>query len=61
MGRKQNTCSGQAAYMKGGFPMPYTGVLRVLTSQQRATGWRRQLEVEKSRGLETGAISSYFF
>ena len=40
--------------------MPDTGVLRVLTSQQRATGWRRQLEVEKSLGLEEGAISSYF-
>ena len=40
--------------------MPDTGVLRVLTSQQRATGWRRQLEVGKSLGLEMGAISSYF-
>ena len=40
--------------------MPDTGVLRVLTSQQRATGWRRQVEVEKSLGLEKGAISSYF-
>ena len=40
--------------------MPDTGVLRVLTSQQRATGWRRQLEVEKSLGLEKGAISSFF-
>ena len=39
--------------------MPDTGVLWVLTSQQRATGWRRQLEVEKSLGLEKGAISSY--
>ena len=40
--------------------MPDTGVLRVLTSQQRATGWRHQLEGEKSLGLEKGAISSYF-
>ena len=40
--------------------MPDTGVLRVLTSQQRATGWRRQLEVEKSLGLEKGTISGYF-
>ena len=40
--------------------MPDTGMLRVLTSQQRATGWRRQVEVEKSLGLEKGAISSYF-
>ena len=40
--------------------MPDTGVLRLLTSEQRATGWRRQLEVEKSLGLEKGAISSYF-
>ena len=40
--------------------MPDTGVLRVLTAQQRATGWRRQVEVEKSLGLEKGAISSYF-
>ena len=40
--------------------MPDTGVLRVLTSQQRATGWRRQLDVDKSLGLEKGAISSYF-
>ena len=40
--------------------MPDTGVLRVLKSQQRATGWRRQLEVEKSLGLEKGAISCYF-
>ena len=46
--------------MKGGSPRPDTGVLRVLTSQQRATGWRGQLEVEKSLGLEKGAISSYF-
>ena len=46
--------------MKGGSPTPDTGVLRVLTSQQRATGWRRQVEVEKSLGLEKGAISSYF-
>ena len=37
--------------------MPDTGVLRVLTSQQHATGWRRQVEVEKSLGLEKGAIS----
>ena len=44
-----------AADMKGGSPMPDTGVLRVLTSQQRATGWRRQVEVEKSLGLEKGA------
>ena len=35
--------------------MPDTGVLRVLTSQQRATDWRRQVEVEKSLGLEEGA------
>ena len=49
-----------AADMKGGSPMPDTGVLRVLTSHQRATGWRRQVEVEKSLGLEKGAISSYF-
>ena len=34
--------------------MPDTGVLRVLTPQQCATGWRRQLEVEKSLGLEKG-------
>ena len=40
--------------------MPDSGVLRVLTSQQRATGWRSQVEVEKSLGLEKGAISSYF-
>ena len=40
--------------------MPNTGVFRVLTSQQRATGWRRQVEVEKSLGLEKEAISSYF-
>ena len=43
--------------------MPDTGVLRVLTvltSQQRATGWRRQLEVDKSLGLENGVTSSYF-
>ena len=40
--------------------MPDTGVLRVLTSQQCATGCRRQLEVKKSLGLEKGAISSYF-
>ena len=40
--------------------MPDTGVLRVLTSQQRATGWRRQVEVEKSLDLEKGAISIYF-
>ena len=40
--------------------MPDTGVLRVLTSQQRGIGWRPQLEVEKSLGLEEGAISSYF-
>ena len=40
--------------------MPGTGVLRVLTSQQRATGWRRQLKVDKSLDLEKGAISSYF-
>ena len=40
--------------------MPDTGVLRVLTSQQHATGWRRQLEVEKSLGLEKGASSSRF-
>ena len=40
--------------------MPDTGVLRVLTSQQRATGWRRQLKVDKRLGLEKGAISSYF-
>ena len=49
-----------AADMKEGSPTPDTGVLRVLTSQQRATGWRRQVEVEKSLGLEKGAISSYF-
>ena len=49
-----------AANMKGGSSMPDTGVLRVLTSQQRATGWRRQLEVDKLLGLEKGAISSYF-
>ena len=36
--------------------MPDTGVLRVLTSQQRATGWRRQVEVEKSLGLEKGQL-----
>ena len=35
--------------------MPDTEVLRVLTSQQRATGWRRQVEVEKSLRLEKGA------
>ena len=40
--------------------MPGTGVLRLLTSQQRAVGWRRQPEVEKSLGLEKGAISRYF-
>ena len=40
--------------------MPDTGVLRVLTSQQHATGSRRQLEVEKSLGLEKRAIRSYF-
>ena len=40
--------------------MPDIGVLRVLTSQQRATGWRRQVEVEKSLGLEKGAISRFF-
>ena len=40
--------------------MPDTGVLLVLASQQRATGWRRQVEVEKSLGLEKGSISSYF-
>ena len=40
--------------------MPDTGVLRVLTSHQRATGLRCQLKVEKSLGLEKGAISSYF-
>ena len=34
--------------------MPDTGVLRVLTSQQRATGWRRKVEVKKSLGLEKG-------
>ena len=49
-----------AADMKGGSPIPDTGVLRVITSQQRATGWRRQLEMEKSLGLEKGAISSCF-
>ena len=40
--------------------MPSTGVVRLLTSQQRAVGWRRQSEVEKSLGLEKGAISRYF-
>ena len=40
--------------------MADTGVLRLLTSEPRATGWRRQLEVEKSLGLEKGAISNYF-
>ena len=32
----------------------------MLTSQQRATRWRRQLEVDKSLGLEKGTTSSYF-
>ena len=40
--------------------MPGIGVLRLLTSQQRAVGWKRQPEVEKSLGLEKGAISRYF-
>ena len=40
--------------------MPGTGVLQLLTSQQRAVGWRRQPEVEKSLGLEKGSISRYF-
>ena len=40
--------------------MPGTGVLRLLTSQQRAVSWRRQPEVEKSLGLEKGATSRYF-
>ena len=35
--------------------MPDTGVLRVVTSQQRVTDWRRHVEVEKSLGLEKGA------
>ena len=29
-------------------------------SQQRAVGWKRQSEVEKSLGLEKGTTSSYF-
>ena len=49
-----------AADTKGGSPMPDTGVLRLLTSEQRATGWKRQLEGEKSLGLKKGAISIYF-
>ena len=40
--------------------MPGIGVLRLLTSQQRAVGWKRQPEVEKSLGLGKGAISRYF-
>ena len=40
--------------------MPDTGVLRLLTSEQRATGWRRQLEGGESLGLKKGAISIYF-
>ena len=40
--------------------MSGTGVLRALTSQQRATEWRPQLEVEQSLGLEEGEIRHYF-
>lgn len=50
----------QARHVKGGYPMSSTDVLLALTSQQRATEWIRQSEVEQPLGLKNFGISMLF-